>query len=112
MTDLKLLARELRRAAPEVESGAPELDVAAHEAGLLDVAYGTLDSPLGTLLLAVTPVGLVRIAYLDGNEEAVLEELVSRISPRVLSAPRRLDEPRREIIDRYVPEQPRVADRP
>lgn len=100
MTDLKLLARELRRVAPDVESGAPELDVAAHEAGLLDVAYGTLDSPVGTLLLAVTPVGLVRIAYLDGDEEAVLEELVSRISPRVLSAPRRLDEPRREL-DQY-----------
>ena len=51
--------------------------------------------------MAATPRGLVRIAYLDQAGEApVLEQLAARISPRVLAAPRRVDEPRREL-DEY-----------
>jgi methylated-DNA-[protein]-cysteine S-methyltransferase len=77
----------------------PDLEAAAAAAGLLDIAYATLDSPAGRLLLAATPRGLVRLAYLDGGEQeaAVLEQLAHRISPRILEAPRRLDEPRREL---------------
>jgi methylated-DNA-[protein]-cysteine S-methyltransferase len=77
----------------------PDLEAAAAAAGLLDIAYATLDSPAGRLLLAATPRGLVRLAYLDGGEQedAVLEQLAHRISPRILDAPRRLDEPRREL---------------
>jgi methylated-DNA-[protein]-cysteine S-methyltransferase len=80
----------------------PMLDAAADAAGLLDVAYATLDSPAGKLLLAATPHGLVRLAYLDQETEVdhVLEQLAAAISPRVLAAPRRLDEPRREL-DQY-----------
>ena len=77
----------------------PEIEAAAAAAGLLDVAYAAHDSPAGRLLLAATPDGLVRLAYLDGGEQedAVLEQLAARVSPRILSAPRRLDEPRREL---------------
>jgi methylated-DNA-[protein]-cysteine S-methyltransferase len=83
----------------------PDLAGAAAHAGLLDVAYATLDSPVGTLLLAATPRGLVRLAYLDADacldagelEDQVLEQLSARVSPRILAAPRRLDEPRREL---------------
>jgi methylated-DNA-[protein]-cysteine S-methyltransferase len=80
----------------------PELDDAAAAAGLIDVAYATLDSPAGKLLLAATPRGLVRLAYLDGQhpEEEVLEQLAARVSPRILAAPRRLDDARREL-DQY-----------
>ena len=44
----------------------------------------------------------MRLAYLDGGEEEtdVLEQLAHSVSPRVLAAPRRLDEPRREL-DQY-----------
>jgi methylated-DNA-[protein]-cysteine S-methyltransferase len=66
---------------------------------LLDVAYATLDSPVGRLLLATTPHGLVRVAYLDEGEDAVLESLARAISPRVIAAP--LDQPRREL-DEYL----------
>ena len=53
---------------------------------------------MGRLLLAATPRGLVRVAYLDhSDEDAVLEHLASRVSPRVLSAAKPLDEPRREL---------------
>jgi methylated-DNA-[protein]-cysteine S-methyltransferase len=77
----------------------PDIETAAAVAGLLDVAYATHDSAVGRLLLAATPDGLVRLAYLDGGEQedAVLEQLAARVSPRILSAPRRLDEPRREL---------------
>ncbi len=75
---------------------------AAAAAGLLDVAYATLDSPVGPLLVAITPRGLVRLAYLDGDEDAVLADLAARISPRVLASARRLDEPRRELDEYFA----------
>ncbi|MFL5830329.1 MAG: methylated-DNA--[protein]-cysteine S-methyltransferase [Solirubrobacteraceae bacterium] len=102
MTEFDDLERALRHnAAAATEEPLPELDTAAAAAGLLDVAYATLDSPVGQLLVAATPRGLVRIAYLDeAGEEPVLEQLAARISPRVLAAPRRVDEPRREL-DEY-----------
>jgi methylated-DNA-[protein]-cysteine S-methyltransferase len=98
MNNLDELERALIGAAPaEPDLPLPDLGAAARAAGLLDVAYATLDSPVGRLLLATTPRGLVRIAYLSGDEDAVLEELSARVSPRVLAAPRQLDEPRREL---------------
>src|SRR5436190_42493 len=86
-----------RRAVPVGEVSEP----VAAAAGLLDVADAEHDSPVGRLLLAGTPAGLVRLAYLDfEDEDAVLEDIAARISPRVLAAPGRLDEPRREL-DEY-----------
>jgi methylated-DNA-[protein]-cysteine S-methyltransferase len=91
------------------DSPLPDLIDAAADAGLLDVAYATLDSPVGTLLLASTPRGLVRIAYLDGGEQEtdVLEQLSVKVSPRVLAAPRKLDEPRRELEQYFEGARPR-----
>jgi methylated-DNA-[protein]-cysteine S-methyltransferase len=88
--------------AKPADSPLPDLTAAADSAGLLDVAYTTFDSPAGKLLLAATPRGLVRLAYLDdaGQEDAVLEHLATRVSPRILASPRRLDDPRREL-DQY-----------
>jgi methylated-DNA-[protein]-cysteine S-methyltransferase len=68
-----------------------KLEHAAEEEGLLDVAYRTVDSPVGTLLLAATPRGLVRVAYDAEGHDRVLEALATRLSPRVLRAPKRLD---------------------
>jgi methylated-DNA-[protein]-cysteine S-methyltransferase len=71
--------------------------------GLLDVAYATVDSPLGPLVVAATPRGLVRVAYTDAVEQDdVLEELAARVSPRVLEAPARVDEPRRELEEYFA----------
>jgi methylated-DNA-[protein]-cysteine S-methyltransferase len=102
MIDDTAIERELRAAAAHAaERPLPDLGEAAATAGLLDVAYATLDSPLGTLLLARTDRGLVRLAYVDyEGEDQVVAELANRISPRVLVAPRRLDEVRREL-DQY-----------
>ena len=71
---------------------------ALHE-DLVDVAYTTVGSPLGELLVAGTTRGLVRIAYVDGTGEGdeVLSALAVRLSPRVLEAPGRLDDARRQL---------------
>jgi methylated-DNA-[protein]-cysteine S-methyltransferase len=73
---------------------------AAVRAGLLDVAYDLIDTELGPLLTAVTDRGLVRISY-DPDPERELEDLARRAGPKVLRAPRALDETRRELDDYF-----------
>jgi methylated-DNA-[protein]-cysteine S-methyltransferase len=70
--------------------------------GLLDVAYRTLDTPVGPLLLAGTARGLVRVAYHTENHDHVLTILARQISPRILSAPHRLDTAAREIDEYFA----------
>ena len=77
------------------------LEQAAEDEGLLDVAYRTVDSPVGTLLLAATPLGLVRVAYDVEDHDRVLDTLASRLSPRVLRAPKRLDPAARELEEYF-----------
>lgn len=101
----------------------PDLNTAFEREGLIDVAYTFIDSPVGRLLLAATPRGLARVAYVsdrrgehaqdgeqgpDGEhdepgehgEQELLERLAASISPRVIAAPARLDQIRREL-ERY-----------
>lgn len=95
-----------------VASDPPDLSAAAEAAGLLDVAYALTDSPVGRLLLASTEAGLVRLAYLDGDDEdEVLKRLAAKLSPRILASPRKLDGPRREL-DEYFAGQRRQFDLP
>jgi methylated-DNA-[protein]-cysteine S-methyltransferase len=98
------LEARLRRSAPALPPppGTGDLARRAAAAGLLDVAYALHDSPVGELLLAATPAGLVRIAYLDGTAEAWLERLAATVSPRLLHAPAVLDEPRRELDEYFA----------
>ncbi|MBV9717121.1 MAG: methylated-DNA--[protein]-cysteine S-methyltransferase [Solirubrobacterales bacterium] len=92
------LGPALTGAAPPDRAALPDVSARAASAGLLDVAYAELDSAVGRLLLAATPRGLVRVAWVDfSGEDAVLAALAEKVSPRVLAAPRRLDEPRREL---------------
>src|SRR3954465_10677694 len=83
--------------------------------GLLDVAYCDIDSPLGPLLAARTARGLACLAYEDSHRAAGpargvasrasgappraagLERPAPRLSPRMLEAPARLDDVRREL---------------
>ncbi|MCX4091401.1 methylated-DNA--[protein]-cysteine S-methyltransferase [Nocardia sp. alder85J] len=78
------------------------LEHQAEQADLLDVAYTTMDTPVGRLLLAATPKGLVRVAYAREDHDRVLETLADRISPRILRAPARLDEVRRELDEYFA----------
>ncbi len=69
--------------------------------GLVDVAYRTVDTRIGRLLLAASPAGLVRVAFALEQFDTVLAELATAISPRVLEAPRPLDDAARQI-DAYL----------
>jgi methylated-DNA-[protein]-cysteine S-methyltransferase len=108
------LERRLAAAAPL----SPDLDELrarvrrrAERDGLLDVAYSSVDSPLGPLTVLVTPAGLLRVRYQDEPLEATLQETADRISPRVLEAPERTDEVRREL-DEYFEGRRRSFDVP
>lgn len=79
-----------------------ELTAKAADAGLLDLAYRTVDSPIGPLLLVASDRGLTRVAFASEGHERVLATLAATISPRILRAPRRLDEPARELDEYFT----------
>jgi methylated-DNA-[protein]-cysteine S-methyltransferase len=106
------LERRLSRSSPvELDRDATmaRLRERAARDGLLDVAYTSFDSPLGPLLVAVTPRGLVRVAYEGEGDEPVLAELAERISPRVLHAPERTDAVRRELEEYFEGDRRRFS---
>jgi len=110
-SELSDLEAALRRgAAVDVDAAAAAAALttvaAADRAGLVDVAVSTVDSPVGDLFVAVTPQGLVRLAF---DPDRVLDELAERISPRVVEAPARLDPVRREL-DEYFAGRRRAFD--
>ena len=94
-----------------VGNAARSLTDAAGREGLIDVAYSWVDSPLGRLLVARTDKGLARISYVGEHEDLILEDLAARISPRVLEAPARVDDVRREL-DEYFDGRRRGFDVP
>lgn len=81
------------------------LTVRAVADGLVDVAYEHHDSPLGALLLGATTEGLVRVGLPSEDEDAVLDELARRVSPRVLFAPRDAVTRARRQLDEYFEAQ-------
>ena len=78
------------------------LEHAADADGVLDVAYRTIDTPVGTLLLAATPIGLVRVAYDVEGHDAVLGRLADAVSPRILRSPLRLDVVARQLDEYFA----------
>jgi len=76
----------------------------AAEQGLADVAYATVDSPLGRLVTVATPRGLARIAYElpNGGLDTILDQIAARLSPRIVEAPKRLDDVRRELDEYFA----------
>ena len=79
-----------------------------------DVHYALVDSPIGTLVAAATPRGLVTLSYEDrrgGGTDAVLDWVAAKLSPRMLEAPAKLDDVRREL-DEYFEGRRRAFDLP
>ena len=74
----------------------------AQAGDLLDIAYRTVDSAVGPLLLAATPLGLLRVAFANEGHDSVLQNLSARISPRVLEAPTRLDPVARQLEEFFT----------
>ena len=98
--DLKRAVRAATTADLDLAELGDAVSRRAADAGLLDLAYAEIDSPLGPLLAVSTPAGLVHLGYPNRPRDAQLEQLAERISPRIVEAPGRLDEVRREL-DEY-----------
>jgi methylated-DNA-[protein]-cysteine S-methyltransferase len=100
------LERRLAGAAPpralDIERLRHEIATRADAAGLLDVAHATVDSPLGPLTVFVTRRGLLRLSYEDEPDDAQLDEIAARVSPRILAAPERTDEVRRQLDEYFA----------
>jgi methylated-DNA-[protein]-cysteine S-methyltransferase len=98
------IERDLKETAGELPAGpadalTAELVRRADKEGLLNVAYAAVDSPVGVLTVAATKRGLVRVAYSPPDE--VVGELAAKLSPRVMEAPARLDDVRRELEEYF-----------
>lgn len=90
-----------RISAPPESSMARFVDRADSEE-LIAVAYATIDSPFGTWVAAATDSGLVRLALSPYRTEDILEDLATRLSPRVLERPSKLDPVRRELDEYFA----------
>jgi methylated-DNA-[protein]-cysteine S-methyltransferase len=107
-TDIEMA---LRAPAPEAALAAERLALRAATEGLADVSYATVESPVGELLLATTRRGLVRLAYVHGRADDVLDDLAERLSPRIVEAPGLLEPITREL-DEYFAGRRRGFDAP
>jgi methylated-DNA-[protein]-cysteine S-methyltransferase len=102
MKDIEALLRTHReRTDPNADEAVKHFPNAAADARLVDVAYAEVDSPVGPLVIAATRRGLARVSYSNEYEAGVLEELAAKLSPRVLRAPARLDDVRRELNEYF-----------
>lgn len=69
---------------------------------LLDVAVRRVDSPFGSLLIAVTPVGVLRVAFDLEGHDAVLADLAQRVSPRIIETSIRTDGVARQLDEYFA----------
>lgn len=89
---------------------APDLAAAAAAAARFaatapaDAWYAVEATPAGAVVAAMTPRGLASLAYADGpgGVDAVVDALAGRLSPRLVEAPARLDEVRRELDEYFA----------
>lgn len=105
MTDL---SENKLKAALQDTASAVDLDEAtrglvarAEGEGLIDVAYARVDSPFGEMLVAGTERGIIRVAFPHRQTNRLLDEIAEQISPRILEAPERLDDVRRQLDDYF-----------
>ena len=114
-TDRQILDQLTAAAAPVPASTLAalheRLEARADVDGLLDISYRSVDSPFGSLLVAVTPAGLVRVAFELEDHDAVLAALAAAVSPRILRSGRRTDDVARQL-DEYFAGRRRAFDLP
>jgi methylated-DNA-[protein]-cysteine S-methyltransferase len=86
----------------DLEALRSELARRAASDGVLDVGYGFADSPLGPLTVVVTGRGLVRLSYAHESVDEQLDDIATRISPRILASPERTDAVRRQLDEYFA----------
>ena len=105
MSSLETALRRGSRASVSepAEAAARRFADSAAASGAADVTYAIEASPLGELFVAVTPRGLVEIAFEPIDDlDPFLRRLAERVSPRILEAPGRLDEVRRQLDEYFA----------
>jgi methylated-DNA-[protein]-cysteine S-methyltransferase len=63
---------------------------AAVREGLADAVFTRLSTPIGRLLVVQGPRGVVRVAFEEEREDAVLSDVAGRLGPRVIGSDREL----------------------
>ena len=113
MTEIEDLLRGGRSADADVRDAVRRATERAAAEGAVDIAYAVVDTPAGKLVAASTEAGLARLAYEDfnGGLDVVLDQLARRLSPRIVEAPARLDDVRRQL-DEYFEGRRRDFDLP
>jgi len=104
MKEIEKMLANASLTTPEHEAQAAQAAqrFSAHAAGsgLADIGYASVDSPFGALTAAVTDDGVVRLAFPEEPLDQVLDRLALRLSPRIVEAPARLEQLRRQL-DEY-----------
>jgi methylated-DNA-[protein]-cysteine S-methyltransferase len=73
---------------------------AAVREGLADAIFTRLSTPIGRLLVVQGPRGVVRVAFEEEPEDAVLADVAGRLGPRVIASDRELA-PTRDALEAY-----------
>jgi len=102
----RLLRADLRRGGGS-EALARRFAEYAAGSGEADVAFATVDTPVGTTSVATTERGIVSVGLPNHPLDDFVERLASEISPRVVEAPGRLDQARRELEEYFSGERKR-----
>jgi methylated-DNA-[protein]-cysteine S-methyltransferase len=89
-------------AAEAAEAAAQRFVKEATSTGTADVSYAVEPSPLGDLFVATSPRGLLQIHYEPIDIDKELTRLTTMVSPRILEAPGRLDEVRRQLDEYFA----------
>jgi methylated-DNA-[protein]-cysteine S-methyltransferase len=94
MSELEALTAD---AEARAQAASARVVAAAAEHDLVDVALGDMDSPIGPLTLATTEEGLLRVVFASEDRDAALDRVAREVSPRILDAPARTDQARRQL---------------
>ena len=73
--------------------------------GDAEVAFATLDTPVGRTAVAGTKRGIVSVGLPNRSLDEFVERLAAQISPRVVEAPAKLDDARRELSEFFEGER-------
>jgi methylated-DNA-[protein]-cysteine S-methyltransferase len=80
--------------------------------GLVDIAFEDHETPLGRMRISATDTGILRIILPAENAEAVLEDLASKVSARILGVSTPAITTTRRELDEYFDGRRRTFDVP
>lgn len=82
-----------------VDEALTRFRLAAADEGLVEVAFASVESPVGTLYVVQTDQGVLALSW---ERDDILTRVAAAVSPRVLEAPARLDEARRQLDEYFA----------